>query len=314
MSFLTERALGDHMLAPRGDTSTIRQVHHPRFSPDFLRLAQFFCTTGVYAAAEFRFTGHRQAIVLVEASAIRRLSAPGVSHVFTVVIFSGDIRVISHPRHTTIRTSLREWGQQLATEWNQWLTCSSDNLVPTDDIEVRGLRTGRPASRSREDSSSQREYLDPRRIIDLAFFQPRTASKDEGLTLEEEEEEGIKEGDEEKEEETSEEAGSYSEYSEEESGKEEEEEEEEEDQLEEKEGSEWEALGEEAEHAETRDEDPEVVRRREEIAAGKQPLEFASEVDLPIPKDPAKDPKPPKNDNRNLVAETSSAPARRRRS
>ncbi|GBG76810.1 hypothetical protein CBR_g23025 [Chara braunii] len=71
---------------------------------------------------------------------------------------------------------------------------------------------------------SQREYLDPRRIIDLAFFQPRTASEDEGLTLEEEEEEDVEEGDEEEEEETSEE-GSYREHNEGEQSEEEEEEE-----------------------------------------------------------------------------------------
>ncbi|GBG60125.1 hypothetical protein CBR_g3369 [Chara braunii] len=154
---------------------------------------------------------------------------------------------------------------------------------------------------------SQREYLDPRRIIDLAFFQPRTAFEDEGLTVEE--------GGEEEEEETSEEARSYSEYSEEESrGDEEEEKEEEEDQLEEEEESEWETLGEEADHTETQEKDPEAVRRREEIAAGKQPLEFASGVDLLILNDRVKDPEPPKNDDGDLAAETSSAPARRRRS
>ncbi|GBG64951.1 hypothetical protein CBR_g48700 [Chara braunii] len=162
---------------------------------------------------------------------------------------------------------------------------------------------------------SQREYLEPQRIINFAFFQPRTASEDEGLALEEEEEEGVEEGDEEEEEETPEEAGSYSEYSEEESGgDEEEEEEEEEDQFEEEEESEWETLGEEADCAETQEEDPEAVRRREEIAAGKQPLEFASGVDLSIPNDPSKHPEPPKNDDGDLAAETSSAPAPRRRS
>ncbi|GBG91679.1 hypothetical protein CBR_g53493 [Chara braunii] len=127
-------------------------------------------------------------------------------------------------------------------------------------------------------------------------------------------EEGVEEGDEEGEEETSEEAGSYSEYSEEESGEEEEEEEEQEEQLEEDEESEWETLGEEADLAETQEEDPETARRREEIAAGKQPLEFASGLDQPIPNDPAKHPEPPKNDDGDLAAKTSSASARRRRS
>ncbi|GBG73622.1 hypothetical protein CBR_g16965 [Chara braunii] len=157
---------------------------------------------------------------------------------------------------------------------------------------------------------SQREYLDPRRIIDLAFVQPPTVSEDEGLTLEEEEEEGVEKGDKEEEEETSKEAGSYNEYIEEESGGEEEED----DQLEEEGESEWKALGDEADRAEAHEEDPEAARRREEIVAGKQPLKFASGVDLPIPNGPAKDPEPPKNDDGDLAAETSSAPARRRRS
>ncbi|GBG92706.1 hypothetical protein CBR_g56845 [Chara braunii] len=133
------------------------------------------------------------------------------------------------------------------------------------------------------------------------------------LTLEEEKEEGVEEGDEEEEGETSEEAGSYTEYSEDESG-EEEEEEEEEDRLEEEEESKWETLGEEADRAEPQEEDPEAARRREEIATGKQSLEFASEVDLPIPYNPAKDPELPKNDDGNLAAGTPSAPAGRRRS
>ncbi|GBG63039.1 hypothetical protein CBR_g34738 [Chara braunii] len=307
--------------------------------------------------------------------AVRRLSAPGVSHVSTVVLFSSDISAISPLQHTAIWTSLREWGQQLAAKWNKWLTRRGDNLVPTDGIDVGGLRTSRhepavvlpelltwtrdiehrawiayvelliiqawrteaegdllgflfgsvrPGHRQQivqELTIPLAQLVDDlpleivSQIIGLAFFQPRTASEDEGLTLEEEEEEGVEEGDEEEEEETSEEEGSYNEYSEEESGgDEEEEEEEEEDQMEEEEECEWETLGEEADRAETQEEDPEAVRRREdETAAGKQPLEFVSGVDLSIPNDPAKDPEPPKNDDGDLAAETSSAPARRRR-
>ncbi|GBG71555.1 hypothetical protein CBR_g8973 [Chara braunii] len=158
---------------------------------------------------------------------------------------------------------------------------------------------------------SQQPYLDPQGIIDIAFFQPQTPSEDEAITLEEEEEEDEEAGDEEEEEETPEE-GSYSEHSEGEQS--DEEEEEKEDQLEEEEESEWETLGEETDRAEPHEEDPEAVRRREEIAVGKQPLEFASGVDLPIPNDPAKDPEPPKNDDGDLATETSSAPARWRRS
>ncbi|GBG78576.1 hypothetical protein CBR_g27801 [Chara braunii] len=387
MSFLTEQALDDHMLAPRGDISAIRQVHHPRFSSDLLRLAQFFSTTGVYAAAEFRFTGHHQAIVLAEATVVRRLSAPGVSHVSTVVVISGDISAISPLRHTPIRTSLREWGQQLAAEWSQWLTRRGDNLVPVDDIDVGGLRTSRhepavltwtrdvehrawvayvelliiqvwrtevegdllgflfrsmrpdyrqqiiqeltiPLAQllddlpldiiSQSDESpvphvfsraltpylqwsacleelagnnnppSQHPYLDPQRIIDLAFFQPRTASEDEAIALEEEEEEDEEEGEEE--EETPEE-GSYNEHSEGEQSDDEKEEE-----------SEWETLEEEADRVEGTEEDPEAVRKRKEIVAGKQQLEYASEVNLPVSNDPAMDPELPKPEDGDLAA------------
>ncbi|GBG67990.1 hypothetical protein CBR_g1109 [Chara braunii] len=272
MSFLTERVLGEHLLVPRDDISAIRQVHHTRISPDLLRFAQFFSTTGVYEAAEFRFATHSQALVLAEASAYRRLSIPGVSQVSTIVVFSGDISTVDPLRHTTIRVSLRKWGEQLAAEWNQWLARHGDNLVVTNSIDAGGLRMSR---------------------------------QERAVAEEAEVEDGS-------EEDTSEEEGSYSEYSEEEPGEEEEEEEEEEDQLEEEEGSKWETLGEEADRAEVHEEDPETAaRRREEIAARKQPLEYASCADLPIPNDPTNDPEPPKNDDGDLAAETSSAPARR---
>ncbi|GBG90233.1 hypothetical protein CBR_g50411 [Chara braunii] len=150
---------------------------------------------------------------------------------------------------------------------------------------------------------SRLEYLNPRGIIDILFFQPRAVSEDEAIAVEEEEEED-------EEEETPDE-GSYSEHNEEEpSG---EEEEEEEDEEEKEEGFEWESLGEEADRAEVQEEDPEVVaRRREEIAAGKQLLEYVSGSDLPIPYDPTKDPEPPRIDDGDPAAETSSALARRR--
>ncbi|GBG75459.1 hypothetical protein CBR_g20090 [Chara braunii] len=73
---------------------------------------------------------------------------------------------------------------------------------------------------------SQAKYLNPRRIIDISFFQPRTTSEDEVLTLEEEEEENEEEDGEKEEEETPEE-GSYNEHSEGEQSEEEEEEDEE---------------------------------------------------------------------------------------
>ncbi|GBG77766.1 hypothetical protein CBR_g24214 [Chara braunii] len=159
---------------------------------------------------------------------------------------------------------------------------------------------------------SQVKYLNPRRIIDISFFQPHTTSKDEVLALEEEEEEDDEEkeqeeDDEEEEEETPEE-GSYSEHSEEEQS----EKEEEEDQ--EQEESERENSGEEANCTEVQKEDPKATaRRREEIAAGKQPLEYASGTDLPISDGPTKDPEPPKPEDGDLATKTSSALARWRR-
>ncbi|GBG89786.1 hypothetical protein CBR_g49637 [Chara braunii] len=152
---------------------------------------------------------------------------------------------------------------------------------------------------------SQRDYLDPREIIDLAFFQDRAASEDEEIEIEEESVEEEEAAEEDEEEETPEE-GSYSEHSEGEQSEDEEEEEE----LE-LEKSEWEVLAEELERIEAEQaEDPEATRKRDEIVAGKQQLEFASAANLPITNDPALDPEPPKPEN-GEQAETSSAPAGR---
>ncbi|GBG70162.1 hypothetical protein CBR_g6293 [Chara braunii] len=139
--------LGEHMPAPRGDISAIKQLHHPRISPDLLRFAQFFNTTGVYVAAEFRFAAHSRALVLAEALAYRRLLAPGISHVSTMVVFSGDISTVDPARHTAIRTSLREWGEQLA-QWRMWcehylalsLCLTEVELTWTRDSEHRAAR------------------------------------------------------------------------------------------------------------------------------------------------------------------------------
>ncbi|GBG68039.1 hypothetical protein CBR_g1159 [Chara braunii] len=153
---------------------------------------------------------------------------------------------------------------------------------------------------------SQRDYLNPREIIDLAFFQDRAASGDEEIVIEEESivEEEEEEAAEEDEDETPEE-GSYSEHSEGEQS-EEEEENEEEDQEEEEEGeleleeSEWEISAEELERTEAQQaEDPEAARKRDEIAAGKRQLEFASAANFPITDDPAHDPEPPKPEMEN---------------
>ncbi|GBG88506.1 hypothetical protein CBR_g47977 [Chara braunii] len=113
-------------------------------------------------------------------------------------------------------------------------------------------------------------------IIDLAFFQDRAASEDEEIEIEEEsveEEEKVVEEDEEEE---PPEEGSYSEHNEGEQSEGEEEDEEGEEELE-LEESEWEILEEELERTEAEQaEDPEAARKRDEIAAGKRQLEFAS--------------------------------------
>ncbi|GBG60992.1 hypothetical protein CBR_g18588 [Chara braunii] len=140
---------------------------------------------------------------------------------------------------------------------------------------------------------SRQEYLKPYDIIPHALY-PRA----EEVVIDDDDEE-----DEDKE--TSEE-GRYSEYSE---GELSEEEEEGEAGTE----SEWEALPEEAARTGTEAEDPEAARKREEIAVGKRHLEFASEASLRIGNDPTRDPEPPKPEDGNPAAATSSA-ARRRRS
>ncbi|GBG80909.1 hypothetical protein CBR_g31465 [Chara braunii] len=166
---------------------------------------------------------------------------------------------------------------------------------------------------------SQRSYLDPHEIVDLAFFQNRTASENEEVEIEAEEEssEEEEEAEEEADEEETPEEGSYSEHSEGEQSEEEEEEEEQDDEekeeedQEELEESEWEGFEEEV-----RDEAraQAQAQKREETAVGKRQLEFASATSQPLTDDPAQDPEPPKPEDGDPAAKTSAAPARRRRS
>ncbi|GBG70595.1 hypothetical protein CBR_g6721 [Chara braunii] len=130
----------------------------------------------------------------------------------------------------------------------------------------------------------RQEYLKPYDIIPRAFY-PRA----EELVID-------YDGEEDEDEETSEE-GSYSEHSEGELSKGEEEEE--------KVGSEWEALLEEAMRTGTEAENPEVARRREEIATGKRQLEFASEASQRIGNDLTRDPEPPKTEDGDPANATS---------
>ncbi|GBG89397.1 hypothetical protein CBR_g49188 [Chara braunii] len=139
--------------------------------------------------------------------------------------------------------------------------------------------------RDQDTLPSRQGYLKPYDIIPHAFY-PRV----EEVVIDDDEEEDENE-------ETSEE-GSYNEYSEGELSEEEEEEEEI--------GSEWEALPEEAARTGTEAEDPEAARKREEIATGKRQLEFASGAILRIDNDPIRDPEPPKPEDGDPAAATSS--------
>ncbi|GBG79707.1 hypothetical protein CBR_g29971 [Chara braunii] len=140
---------------------------------------------------------------------------------------------------------------------------------------------------------SQQQYLDPRTVCDPAFFRHPAAEQLAAIREEEEEEESTEsdEGEDEREEsgksdevlgeedETPEE-GNYSKHSE---GEQSEEEEEDDEGKEENEGpteSEWEAAPEETMRTGTEAEDPEAARKREETAAGKRELEFASGASL----------------------------------
>ncbi|GBG69669.1 hypothetical protein CBR_g4500 [Chara braunii] len=116
---------------------------------------------------------------------------------------------------------------------------------------------------------SQRDYLDLHEIVDVAFFQDRTASENEEIEIEagEESSEEEEEVEEEPDEEKTPEEGSYSEHSEGEQSKEEEEEDvdEEEEDQEELVESEYEGFEKEV-HDEARAQAK--AQKREEIAAG----------------------------------------------
>ncbi|GBG84254.1 hypothetical protein CBR_g38225 [Chara braunii] len=129
------------MLAPRGHISVIRQVHHPRFSPDVIRFASFFNTASVHAAAEFRFViPNNKAQVLAEASTFLRLLVPGTSHISTVVSFSGDMTTVDPRAHPSILVSLRDWGEELASSRSQLLARRGEKVVNTNNIDLDGIR------------------------------------------------------------------------------------------------------------------------------------------------------------------------------
>ncbi|GBG73514.1 hypothetical protein CBR_g16857 [Chara braunii] len=174
---------------------------------------------------------------------------------------------------------------------------------------------------------SQQQYLDPLTVCDPAFFRHQTKEQLAVIPEEEEEEESTEsdEGEDEREEsgesdevlgeedETPEE-GSYSEHSEGEQSEEEEENNEGKEENEEGPAeSEWEAVPEEALRTGTEAEDPEAARKREETAAGKRELEFASGASLHVHDDPNQDPEPPRPEHGDLTA-TTPTPSTRRRS
>ncbi|GBG70067.1 hypothetical protein CBR_g4895 [Chara braunii] len=165
---------------------------------------------------------------------------------------------------------------------------------------------------------SQQQYLIPRTVRDPAFFRHPTAEELVTIRDEEEEEESTEsdEGEDEREEsgesdkvlveddETPEE-GSYSEHSEGEQSEEEEEDDEGEEENEEGPAeSEWEAVPKEALRTGMEAEDPEESRKREETAAGKRKLEFASEASLHVHDNPNRDPEPPRPEHGDLTATT----------
>ncbi|GBG84285.1 hypothetical protein CBR_g38256 [Chara braunii] len=342
MSFLEERALSEASLAPR-DRLTIRQVHHPRLSPDLRRLAHFFCTEGVYAAAVFRIEGRPDAVVLAEAVAVHQRAVPGVSRISVIINFSGDLSTLLPLQHSAVKASLRTWANDLIAEWTQLLARHGDTIATTRAIEYDGLRMYqrdpptelpilvpfplvglRKGSRRTHPPPSQQRYLDPRTTLDPAFFRYPTAEQFAAIREEEEEEEstGSDEGEDGQEEggdsdkvlaeedETPEE-GSYNENNEGEQSEEEEDEEGEEEHEEGPAGSEWKAVPKEALRTGTEAEDPEAGRKREEIAAGKE-LELASATSLHIHGDPNRDPEPPRPEDGDLAATTPTPSARRR--
>ncbi|GBG60941.1 hypothetical protein CBR_g16063 [Chara braunii] len=317
----------------------IRQVHHPRLNPDLRRLAHFFCTEGVYAAAVFRIEGRADAVVLAEAVVVHQRAAPGVSRISVVVNFSGDLSTLLPLRHSTVKASLHMWANDLVAEWTQFLARHGDTIVPSRAIEYDGLRMYQrdpqvelpalvpfPQGAAERIPPSQQQYLDPWTALDPAFFRYPTAEQFAAIREEEEEEESTwsdegenareEGGDSDKvlgEEDETPEEGSYSEHSEGEQSEEEEEDEEGEEEHEERPaGSEWEVVPEEALRTGTEAEDPEAARKREEITAGKKELELASAASLHIHDDPNRDPEPSRLEDGDLAATTPTPSAWRR--
>ncbi|GBG69096.1 hypothetical protein CBR_g3794 [Chara braunii] len=232
------------------------------------------------------------------------------SHVTTAAGFTGDISSVNPQRHTAILASLREWTEQVSNVWQHVLAREGYNIIPISASDLDGIRRApreRPIviptlwtsclEEPRDEEStlpSRQEYMKPYEIIPYAFY-PRA----EEVVIHDDDNE-----EEDNNEETSEE-GSHSEHSEGELSEEEE--------KEEGTRSEREALPEEATCTGTEAEDPEVARKREEIASGKRQLESSSEASLRIGSDLTREPLPPMPKDGGPAAATSSTTRRRRR-
>ncbi|GBG87480.1 hypothetical protein CBR_g45539 [Chara braunii] len=146
MSFMEERALSEEALVPRGNL-TLWQVYHPRLSPDLQRLAQFFCSRGVYAAAEIHVNGRADAIILAEDVGLQQRASAGVGRITVVVNFSGDLMAIPPCGHTRIKVALLLWVHNLQNEWTHLLTHQGDVITPIRAIKYNSLRLDRRCRR-----------------------------------------------------------------------------------------------------------------------------------------------------------------------
>ncbi|GBG66912.1 hypothetical protein CBR_g72667 [Chara braunii] len=200
------------------------------------------------------------------------------SHVTTVAEFTSDLSSVNPLRHTAILASLHEWTEQVSNELITPIVQLADDLLP--DIYFQSDNSPAPyifersldpylqrtscleEPRDEDTLPSRLEYLKPYEIIPYAFY-----PKAEEVVINDDynEEDNNKE--------TSEE-GSYSEHREGEMSEEEKEEE--------GTGSEWGTPPEEVTRTGTEAEDPEVARRREQIASRKRQLEFVSKDSLRI--------------------------------
>ncbi|GBG68393.1 hypothetical protein CBR_g2936 [Chara braunii] len=153
MSFSTEQVISERLMVPGGTFSAIRQVWHPRLSPDLLRFVAFFSTTAIHAAAEFLFRQSGVARVLAEVSAFLRLSPPCESHVSVIVVFTGNLTTLHPARHTAVLRQLRDWWWQayaalsfclleVTFHWAAPTDRSAEDEIPDDEVELLLIQGG----------------------------------------------------------------------------------------------------------------------------------------------------------------------------